>query len=113
MMGTLMDEIDREKSRTYKKKWMRQNPEKAKAYQEKNKMNMRIRRASIPTRDKPNQCEICGEASQLCFDHCHKSKTFRGWICHPCNRALGMFSDDPKRFRRAAEYIERHQESQL
>ena len=108
----MRDEIAREKSRVYRKKWMRQNPEKAKAYREKMKMNMRARRASAPTRDKPDKCEICEEVSQLCFDHCHGSNTFRGWICHPCNRALGMFNDDPARFRRAAKYIERHKELQ-
>ena len=54
-------------------------------------------------------CAICRRASpdgrRLHVDHCHKTKTVRGLLCHDCNRGLGMFRDDPENFSRAAEYL--------
>ena len=42
------------------------------------------------------------------LDHCHDTETFRGWLCHKCNRALGGFNDDLDTLNRAIAYIERH-----
>lgn len=28
-------------------------------------------------------------------DHDHEDKNFRGFLCHPCNRALGILQDNP------------------
>ena len=44
-------------------------------------------------------------------DHCHKTKTFRGWICHHCNVGLGALSDDLDRLQNAVEYLRRHDDS--
>ena len=41
-------------------------------------------------------------------DHCHETDTFRGHICHKCNKALGMFHDDTDNLKRAIEYLENH-----
>tara|TARA_R100001244_G_scaffold14150_1_gene15718 strand:- start:1900 stop:2340 length:441 start_codon:yes stop_codon:yes gene_type:complete len=43
------------------------------------------------------------------IDHCHESETFRGWLCHTCNRALGGFKDDTKILDRAIKYLKQHQ----
>jgi hypothetical protein len=42
------------------------------------------------------------------LDHCHHTETFRGWLCHKCNRALGGFDDDVDVLRRAILYVEKH-----
>jgi hypothetical protein len=42
------------------------------------------------------------------LDHCHDTETFRGWLCHKCNRALGGFNDDLETLDRAKEYITNH-----
>ena len=42
------------------------------------------------------------------LDHCHDTETFRGWLCHKCNRALGGFNDDLDTLNRAIKYIEIH-----
>lgn len=58
------------------------------------------------TRDGP--CEICGShAAPLHFDHNHETGEFRGWLCGPCNRAIGLMKDDPLRLELAAKYLRR------
>jgi hypothetical protein len=58
-------------------------------------------------RPKPAACEICQNSSnKIVFDHCHQSGSFRGWICDPCNTALGLVKDDPERLRALARYLE-------
>lgn len=65
-------------------------------------------------------CDICNEvADQLHVDHDHAccagrggssrtcGKCVRGFLCGPCNRALGMFKDSPDTIRKAAAYLER------
>lgn len=42
--------------------------------------------------------------------HCHDTETFRGWLCHHCNTALGAFKDSLDRVRRAVLYLENHKE---
>lgn len=53
-------------------------------------------------------CPICNEKKLLVFDHCHKEKEFRGWICNVCNVALGLLKDSPANLERAIRYIEEH-----
>jgi hypothetical protein len=40
------------------------------------------------------------------LDHCHETETFRGWLCHKCNRALGGFDDCIEILGRAITYLE-------
>lgn len=55
-------------------------------------------------------CSICGSQERLAVDHCHSTLKVRGVLCTKCNAGLGMFSDDPERLRKAAAYLEMHQE---
>ena len=43
------------------------------------------------------------------IDHCHESESFRGWLCHTCNRALGGFKDNVDILDRAINYLTEHQ----
>ena len=52
------------------------------------------------------RCLICGRFSVLHLDHCHSSGAIRGFLCADCNRAIGMFRDDPTLLRSAAKYLE-------
>ena len=42
----------------------------------------------------------------VCFDHCHRTGKFRGWICAKCNSALGLTGDSPSLLRELANYLE-------
>ena len=41
------------------------------------------------------------------MDHDHKTKEFRGWLCHKCNRGLGTFDDNIDMLLRAINYLSR------
>jgi hypothetical protein len=46
-----------------------------------------------------------GNASIWVVDHNHENNSFRGHICHNCNRGLGVFQDDIDRLNRAIAYL--------
>ena len=66
------------------------------------KDRMRIRKSMGPP---PSFCEICEEMPATCCDHDHRTGNFRGWLCSPCNRALGMLGDDIPGILRALAYL--------
>jgi hypothetical protein len=45
---------------------------------------------------------------KLAVDHCHKTGKVRSLLCHNCNRALGLFKDNPELMQKAANYIRKH-----
>lgn len=40
------------------------------------------------------------------IDHCHKTNTFRGLLCHACNVTLGFAKDSPGTLRRLQAYLD-------
>lgn len=46
-----------------------------------------------------------GNAGVWVVDHDHDTNTFRGHLCHNCNRAIGNFNDDVARLERAKQYL--------
>lgn len=55
------------------------------------------------------RCAICDEAMlDPRIDHDHVTDVIRGLLCNTCNRALGLFKDDPVRLLQAAEYVRRN-----
>jgi hypothetical protein len=54
-------------------------------------------------------CAICGtkpeDGKRLDIDHDHSSGEVRGLLCGLCNRACGLFKEDPKVIRQAANYV--------
>ncbi len=51
-------------------------------------------------------CEICGETADA-VDHNHQTGFVRGYLCKPCNSAIGLLKDNPAVIRSAANYLER------
>jgi hypothetical protein len=64
---------------------------------------------------RPERCEVCNaqrcngkkgrKRVRICYDHCHLSGLFRGWLCDDCNHILGLAKDDPQRLRKLARYL--------
>lgn len=57
-------------------------------------------------------CNCCGATSpgsihDWAIDHDHKTMKFRGFICHPCNLALGHMHDDIGKLKKLISYLER------
>jgi len=67
---------------------------------------------TVMHRSQGGVCAICGPwtgrrgvSRALAVDHDHRTGEVRGLLCPDCNRALGMWRDNPDVFRRAAEYL--------
>ena len=79
-------------------------------------------RATIPLPSKDYCCPICKrneanlkrlektKSTVWSFDHCWDTLSFRGWVCHRCNRGLGFFVNDPVALNNAATYLRKHDE---
>jgi hypothetical protein len=73
--------------------------------------------------DKNYSCPICDrhmdeislhgqtKLQKWVLDHCHDTKTFRGWLCHHCNSGLGSFKDNTQHLERAVAYLKRHRDA--
>lgn len=65
-----------------------------------------------------NRCYLCdsegfligkkNHTEKLAVDHDHATGKVRKLLCHNCNRALGLFKDNPELMRKAAAYVENH-----
>lgn len=92
----------------YLKAWGEARPEKQLGYARKaRRKSAGVANPTEETRGGP--CEICGaEVEQLHLDHDHSTGAIRGWLCRPCNLALGGFKDSPAILASALAYLERH-----
>ena len=104
-----------------KRKWERENPEKAKIMSE----NHKLKKFGI-TRDiyyamhdeQKGLCAICqqpekmvnrsGKIVMLAVDHCHKSDNVRGLLCSKCNTAIGLFQEKIEYLELAITYLNKH-----
>lgn len=51
------------------------------------------------------ECEICESNDRVAFDHCHRTKKYRGRLCFRCNTAIGFLLDNPALLMKAARYL--------
>jgi len=71
------------------------------------------RRALTELRDQQgDRCAICDDPSLQHLDHDHATGNVRQLLCQRCNHALGLFRDEPRFLRAAADYVERHRARQ-
>jgi hypothetical protein len=53
-------------------------------------------------------CECCGRSGcKFIIDHCHTTGQMRGWLCHPCNVAIGNLGDTWEGVMRAITYLKK------
>jgi hypothetical protein len=86
--------------------WRRRNPEKYAAIiaaGHRRRLEMKIAKAGRP---KPSHCDCCGKSGRkIVWDHDHATGEFRGWICSPCNTALGMVGDSREVLHKMIAYL--------
>jgi len=51
------------------------------------------------------ECELCKSTKGIVFDHDHEKNVFRGWLCDPCNRSMGVLGDDAKSLLKTVAYL--------
>lgn len=60
--------------------------------------------------EQQTHCAVCEKEFTSTFDkqldHCHTTGRIRKFLCHKCNKGLGLFLDDPKLLLKAANYLE-------
>jgi hypothetical protein len=56
--------------------------------------------------EREGECDICGDYHEtLCIDHEHSTGKIRGLLCQECNKALGLFYDNPLLIQSAIDYL--------
>jgi hypothetical protein len=104
--------------------WQQANPQRVKAWAEKNRDKRLKKLREIHLRNKfgltPDEydriletqggvCALCESPPtpgiSLHVDHDHGTGEIRGLLCVRCNNALGLFREDPDLLKRAARYI--------
>jgi len=51
------------------------------------------------------KCELCNSTKGIVFDHDHEKNVFRGWLCDPCNRSMGVLGDNAKSLLKTVAYL--------
>lgn len=79
---------------------------------EQNKLRYQLKKTAPP---KPSICDLCGKEpphnKKIVLDHCHETKTFRGWLCDPCNVGLGNLGDNLASLELAVLYLKKTKSS--
>ena len=93
---------NRERSREIQKAWHAEHP----GYNAQKSMECYVRQQEkLAGRKKPKRCDVYRKPGKICFDHCHKSGRFRGWLCSHCNLILGFVFDKPKTLQALVYYL--------
>jgi hypothetical protein len=82
-----------------------------KSYVKSRREKYKIAQVEIAGRDRPSKCEICRQSDvRICFDHCHETNLFRGWLCVRCNSVLGLAKDDINILEKLIDYLKSFKE---
>lgn len=79
------------------------------------KYNMSVEEAKNILKNQNNKCLICEKSIKIdrmakrnekaCLDHCHTNNEFRGFLCHPCNAAIGLLRDNVSLLHKIHSYL--------
>lgn len=106
-----------EKAFIWHKKYIKDNPDKAKLYA----FRGRLKRRGITEEQYNNFLKTQNHLCAICYgvndynkdwaiDHCHMSGKIRGLLCLSCNLMLGYSKDSIKTLQNAIEYLKEHSE---
>lgn len=81
-------------------------------YPERRRLSHQKMRYGFVPPPEPKNCEACGIPftqfrNGACVDHDHATGKFRGWLCSPCNTALGHAKDSRDRLQLLINYLDR------
>jgi hypothetical protein len=103
---------------SHQREWRKQNPGKSKANDLRRMYGMELHQYETLFKQQNHVCAICqqpekaldkdGGPRRMPVDHCHATGKVRGLLCTSCNRAIGMFKDDPKILQKAIDYLNKH-----
>lgn len=102
----------------YRKKKREENPEAHRLYSRryslKRNYGITVEHYNNMFLEQKGKCKLCRieqtGTKRLAVDHCHATNKVRGLLCDKCNRAIGLLQDSPGLLRKAADYVEHHQE---
>lgn len=108
------DGIGKEYMVKYLAEYHEKNGEELRYKQSRNRLT---KRQTLAGRPMPELCELCDKPETrklkhwkkvglLCYDHCHKTGDFRGWLCFRCNSTLGKMEDDMDLMRKMISYLD-------
>jgi hypothetical protein len=91
----------------YNAAWLALHPRNKSAKYAVDRQWLKTKNERLAGRPKPKRCEVCSkDGRNICFDHCHKSQKFRGWICSNRNSVLGYAKDSIPTLRKLITYLE-------
>jgi hypothetical protein len=103
---------NREQVYAQQKAWRDSNPESVKATDRRTKMKQKgitVEEYDARLEAQDGLCAICRQLNasvrRLAVDHNHETGEIRGLLCSHCNRALGLFKDDPALLKAAIDYL--------
>lgn len=96
---------DPQKQRENVARYRAKNPERYKANQRKFRYNLSAEQYKDLLEKQNNKCAICPETGKLEIDHDHITGKVRGLLCGRCNRAIGLFRDNPDNTASATIYL--------
>ncbi len=69
-------------------------------------------RCPVCLRSEQQLREVTEQKSLWALDHDHATGAARGWLCHPCNRAIGALGDDISNLARAILHLKNSESKQ-
>ena len=107
-------DILRAKNRIKKRRYDKENPEKAYAIQIKAKYGITLDEYKAMLETQGGKCAICESSdpggsskTRFCVDHCHTTGQVRGLLCSKCNLAISYMDDNTSRLTAAIHYLQR------
>lgn len=109
----------REENLAYLRKWREDHPDYRRGKHYEERYDLSIPEYNRKLEIQQGRCAICGsegnepdnqgrEGKRLCVDHDHDTDAVRDLLCGNCNRALGLFDDNPGLVAEALAYLMRH-----
>jgi len=104
---------NRDKINAKKRQWLKDNPEKQRAYNLKRLYGLTMDEYGALLIKQSYRCAICGnqftQNTLINVDHCHVTRKVRGLLCQTCNNGLGCFKNSPCLLQSAIIYLQNNE----